>query len=267
MKARKKLLSILLMTVLLLSACLPVLADGKPAEHPSGDIDLILALDAAGSLPGPDGRPLRVHKDPSLEGRGVRSKGDPEQNYIGVLGYMALQTGWEVTQFSTFTQTPWELPWYEQTGEDEWKVSGIIAHKTPVLVADQKTYESMGYNLRGYLKVCRLDTFEVGWVDVQQFVTVPYWTLPLEEAYKYGYCIAAYKETSRYLPLDRTGHRGPLPDGVRVLICDWKSSTRYPSKDKANNPIMGIIFRTNQASDSYYRTFLRFSLDDLTLIY
>ena len=265
MKANKKLLSILLILVLLLSACLSALAEGEEEKAP--DIDLIMALDAAGTLTGPDGHPLRVHKAPSMEGRGIRSKGDPEQDYIGVVGYVALQTGWDVTQFSTFTQTPWELPWYEQVGDNEWKVSGIIAHKTPVLVADQKTYEGIGYRLMGYLKVCRLDTFEVGWIDVQQFVTVAYWKLPLEEAYQYGYCIAAYRENSRCLPIDRVGHRGPLPDGIRVLVCDWKSSTRYPSRDKVNNPIMGIIFRTNKASDSYFRTFLRFNMDDLTLIY
>jgi hypothetical protein len=265
-KAKYRRLSVLLILVLLVSACLPALAEKAEEEH-APDIDLIMALDAAGGLAGPDGKPLRVHKAPSLEGRGNRSKGDPEPNYVGVLGYMALQNGWEVTRFSTFTQTPWELPWYEQVGEDEWKISGIIAHKTPVLVADQKTYEGIGYGLRGYLKVCRLDTFEVGWIDVQQFVTVAYWKLPLEEAYHYGSCIAVYRERSRFLPLDRVGRRGPLPDGIRVLVCDWKSSTRYPSKDKTNNPIMGILFRSSQASDSYYRTFLRFNPEDLTLIY
>ena len=57
----------------------------------------------------------------------------------------------------------------------------------------------------------RLDTMERIWINVTQFTTVDYWNLPIPEAMKYGYCIAAYREKTRQDPMDKKGHRGTLP--------------------------------------------------------
>jgi hypothetical protein len=211
------------------------------------------------------GNPLVPRKEPETTGRGLASKNEPEPDYRGVVGYMSLQTDWEVTRFSTFNQTPWRLPVYEEDG-DGWKQCGMISHKTPVLVIDQKIAVGKAYNYYGYLKVVRLDTDEVVWINVTQFVTVPYWTLELREAIQYGYVIAVYRNQSKSEPTDRKKHRGPLPEGVRVLVGD-NVTARYRSWDREHNPILGIVFRSNTETDSCYRTFLFFNPDDLIMIY
>jgi hypothetical protein len=108
---------------------------------------------------------------------------------------------------------------------------------------------------------------EETWIDVTQFVTVPYWTLELKEAAKYGFCVAVYRSRSRYEPMDRKKHRGPLPEATRVLLCDKTKFPRYNSPDKENHPLLGIVFRSQKESESYFRVFLFFNTEDLTLVY
>ncbi len=238
------------------------------AESPEPvDVDLILAQNAAVafSLKGPDGKLLKPRKAEELKGRGEPDVVGEEPDYRGIVGYMALQTSWEVSRFNTFTQTPWLLPVYENTGE-KWKVVDTIKHKTPVLVVEQRIREQKGHKFAGYLKVVRLDTHHMIWVDVKQFVTVPYWTMDLEKAVQYGYVIAVYRNNSRYEPMDNKKHRGTLPDGLRVLMCDTKTA-RYFSKEPAHNPLLGIVFRSKEEKDAYYRTFLFFNRDDLSMVY
>ena len=256
--------ALLLALVLLLSACLPAGAEEGGART---DIEMMLAQMAVSAmdLKDADGNPLVPRKEPETTGRGLASKNEPEPDYRGVVGYMSLQTDWEVTRFSTFNQTPWRLPVYEEDG-DGWKQCGMISHKTPVLVIDQKIAVGKAYNYYGYLKVVRLDTDEVVWINVTQFVTVPYWTLELREAIQYGYVIAVYRNQSKSEPTDRKKHRGPLPEGVRVLVGD-NVTARYRSWDREHNPILGIVFRSNTETDSCYRTFLFFNPDDLIMIY
>ncbi len=238
------------------------------AESPEPvDVDLILAQNAAVafSLKGPDGKLLKPRKAEEMKGRGEPDVVGEEPDYRGIVGYMALQTSWEVSRFNTFTQTPWLLPVYENTGE-KWKVVDTIKHKTPVLVVEQRIREQKGHKFAGYLKVVRLDTHHMIWVDVKQFVTVPYWTMDLEKAVQYGYVIAVYRNNSRYEPMDNKKHRGTLPDGLRVLMCDTKTA-RYFSKEPAHNPLLGIVFRSKEEKDAYYRTFLFFNRDDLSMVY
>lgn len=237
-------------------------------ESSAVDVDLIMAQNAiaAYGVHDAEGRLMTPRKAPEMPGRGEPDAAGEEPDYRGVVGYMSLQTSWDVSRFNTFTQTPWLLPVYEQDG-DSWKVSSdAIKHKTPVLVVDQQLREGKGHKFVGYLKVVRLDIHRMVWIDVTQFVTMPYWTLELSEAVQYGYCIAVYRDNSRYEPMDRKGHRGTLPNGLRILMCDKKTS-RYFSPDRENNPLLGIVFRSKKASESYFRTFLFFSLDDLTLVY
>ena len=231
------------------------------------DVDLIMAQNAVAAFGVHDseGNLLTPRKAPEMAGRGDPDVVGEEPDYRGVVGYMSLQTSWDVSRFNTFTETPWQLAVYEEK-DGEWTVTDAIRHKTPVLVIDQKLREEKGHKFRGWLKVIRLDIHRVVWVDVTQFVTVPYWTLDLQEAVRYGYCIAVYRNNSRYEPIDRKSHRGTLPDGLRVLMCDKKTS-RYFSPDKARNPLLGIVFRSAEKKDSYFRTFLFFSPEDLQMVY
>lgn len=243
------------------------LADGTAASARM-DVDLIMARNAiAGfNVKGSDGKLMEPRRAPEMKGRGLPDEAGVEPDYRGVVGYVSLQTGWEVSRFNTFTQTPWQLPVYEEKAGEFREAADSIKHKTPVLVIGQQIRESMGHKYVGYLKVVRLDVHRIIWIDVTQFVTVPYWTYELSEAIKYGYCIAVYRNTTRHEPMDRKKHRGTLPDGLRVLMC-YTVSARYFSPDRENNPMLGIVFKGREKKDAYTRTFLFFNQDDLTLIY
>ena len=257
----------LLLALALAAGLFPAaLADGPSAPAPM-DIDLIMAKNAiAGfNVKGPDGQLMEPYKAPEKLGRGLPDEQGVEPDYRGVVGYASLQSDWEVSKFNTFTQTPWQLPTYELK-KDDWEVAGTIKHKTPVLVVDQKIREGKGHKYFGYLQAVRLDNHNMIWIDVTQFVTVPYWTFELRDAVKYGYCIAVYKNSTRNEPMDRKKHRGILPDGLQVLMC-YTASARYFSPNRETNPLLGIVFKGKEKKDAYTRTFLFFNQEDLTLIY
>ena len=253
----------LILALLLLSGWASALAD--PSEDMM-DVTILLAQNAADQLglKGADGKPLKPRSALEMKGRGNPDTPGVEPDYRGVVGHAALQTGWEVSRFNTFTTTPWILPvygpdWTEQTHD-------MIRHKTPVLVVDQFIREGKGHKFIGYLYVVRLDNMEEVWIDVTQFVTVPYWTLGVTEAARYGYAIAVYRDKSRWEPMDRKAHRGTVPDGTRVLLC-YSNPPKFRSPDKEHNPVLGIVFRSKKESESHFRTFLFFNADDLDLIY
>ena len=257
--------SALLLVFLLLAG--PLSPAGAESAGGTPDVDVVMARNAVYvlGLKGKDGNPLLPRKEPDMYGRGEPLVYGEEPDYEGVVGYVSLQTSWDVSRFNTFTQVPWQLPAYKPDG-DGWQVAGAVQHKTPVLVVSQKLREEKGHKYAGYLQVVRLDTMAVTWIDVEQFVTVPYWTLELKEAVNYGFCIAVYKDRSRYEPMDKRKHHGMLPEGLRILMCDTRTA-RYHSPDKERNPMLGIVFRSAEARDMYYRSFLFFNLEDLTLVY
>ena len=257
----------LLLAILLAAGSFAAAIAEAPAAPAAMDVDLIMAKNAITgfNIKGSDGHLLEPRRAVEMKGRGVPDEYGVEPDYRGVVGYASLQTSWDVSQFNTFTQTPWQLPVYEKKGDD-WVVDDTIKHKTPVLVVDQEIRESKGHKYIGYLKAVRLDIHKMIWIDVTQFVTVPYWTYELNEAVKYGYCIAVYRDTSRLEPMDKKKHRGALPEGLRVLMC-YTVSARYHSPDKKNNPLLGIVFKSKEKKDAYTRTFLFFNQKDLTLIY
>ena len=253
----------LILALLLLSGCSSALAD--PAKD-IASVTILLAQNVADELglKNAEGLPLRPRSAPEMKGRGNPDTPGEEPDYRGVVGYAALQNGWEVSRFNTFTTTPWILPvygpdWTEQSDD-------MIRHKTPVLVVDQSIREGKGHKFTGYLHVIRLDTMKETRIDVTQFVTVPYWTLELTEAVRYGYAIAVYRDKSRWEPMDRKSHRGTVPDGTRILLC-FSNPPKFLSPDKEHNPVLGIVFRSKKQSESHFRTFLFFNADDLDLIY
>ena len=253
--------------VLLLSLLLAVWIPAGADPGDQADVDLMLAQGAVAGLGLTDaeGNALVPRKAPEVLGRGNPDAVGVEPDYRGIVGYVALQTGWEVSRFNTFEHTPWMLPVYGQEN-GRWVVQDAVMHKTPVLIIDQQIREERGHKYGGYLQAVRLDTMQTIWIDVVQFVTAPYWTLSLAEAVQYGYCIAVYENTSGVMPTDRKGNRGSLPEGTRVLMCE-KRTARYVSPDRQNNPLAGIIFRSGEEKDSYFRTFLFFNTGDLVLTY
>ena len=256
-----------LVTALALLLCACPAGQAETAAAPDFTT-MILAEDAVRQhdLRDAGGNPLTPRAAPEMKGRGNPDVPGEEPDYRGVVGYMVLQSSWDMSRFSTFASSPWVLPVYERNGK-RWKVTGDIQHKTPVLVTDQQIKEGQGHKYTGHLQVIRLDTGEQVWIDVTQFVTVPYWSMSLERAVDYGYCIAVYSGKSGVAPVDRKGTRGKLAEDTRVLMCDPLFSLHYLSPDRENNPLLGIIFRDGETEGTYYRTFLFFNPEDLTLVY
>lgn len=254
--------ALLLALLLLLSVSVPA----RAAQNDLSDVTLMLAQNAVANyrLTDMQGQTLRPRLAPGLKGRGLPDETGGMPDYVGVVGYAALQTDWKVSRFDSFTATPWILPVYREDGAE--LPNDMIRHKTPVLVMDQFLRAGKGGRYTGTLDVIRLDTIKTARINVTNFVTVPYWTLELSEAVMYGYCIAAYKQAGEYEPVDRKGHRGTLPEGTRVLMC-YSNPPKFTSPDEEHNPLLGIVFRSIKDTDSVFRTFLFFNPEDLSLIY
>ena len=269
-KAQRKLFCALLAASLLICAG----AGAETAEGPDMNLvnpDMILAQDTVDylHLTTPEGDRIVVRTDPSVPGRGEADQQGNEPDYSGLLGFAALPEDPEIGNSPAFCTPSWEIPVYRRSGNRNTMVkSGTLSHKTPVLVIRQKLREAGNGGYSGWLQVVRLDTRQVAWIDVAHFVTVPYWTLELKDAARYGFSIAVYRSRSRYEPMDRKKHHGPLPDGTWVLMCDKAVFPRHNSPDKENRPLLGIIFRNPKSEkESYLRFFLFFNTDDLTLVY
>ena len=87
------------------------------AEAPAAmDVDLIMAKNAIAGFHIMDeaGQLMEPRRAEEMKGRGLPDEVGIEPDYRGVVGYTSLQTNWEVSQFNTFTETPWQLPVYEQ---------------------------------------------------------------------------------------------------------------------------------------------------------
>ena len=221
----------LLLALALAAGLFPAALAEQPAAPAPMDVDLIMAKNAIAGfgVTGADGKAMEPRHAPEKRGRGLPDETGVEPDYRGVVGYASLQADWEVSRFNTFTQTPWQLPVYEEKGGEFKAAKDSIKHKTPVLVIDQQIREAKGHKFIGYLKVVRLDIHRIVWIDVTQFVTVPYWTYGLKEAIKYGYCIAVYRNKSRYEPMDRKKHRGTLPGSGCSCATRWPRAISAPT--------------------------------------
>lgn len=245
---------------------LSVSVSAQAAPNDLSELTLMLAQNAADNyrLTDAQGQLIRPRLAPELKGRGSPDEDGVMPDYVGIAGYAALQTDWKVSRFNSFASTPWILPVYR---EDEAELpNDMIRHKTPVLVVDQYLRAGKGGKYTGMLDVIRLDTMKSCRINVINFVTVPYWTLDLSEAVKYGYCIAIYRSADGHKPMDRKGHRGMLPEGTYVLMC-FSNPPKYTSPDTENNPLMGIVFRNKSGNEAQFRTFLFFDPGDLSLVY
>ena len=229
------------------------------------DADLLLAGNAihAFGVKGADGEELVPRRAAEMPGRGVPGAGLAEPDYVGVVGYATLPPSEKASTFSTFGQTPWLIPAYEKQGE-KFVESGTLPHKTPVVVINQILRPGQDQRYRGYLRVIRLDTNKVVWIKVTEFVTLPYWTLPVTEAVLHGNCIAVYRNASRYEPRDRGARSGSMPDGTHILLCDV-GGARFSSPDPLKNPLLGIVFPKGEETEE--GLFLFFNPADLTLVY
>lgn len=199
--------------------------------------------------------------------RGTVGTSKSEPSYIGSLGYAAVYEDQKLEKDSVFGNTPWKVPVYRKD-KQFWEQTGTIDHKTEVVVVGQelempkRSYSTS--RCSGYLHVIRMDTGEDCWLDVENYVSSPYWEKSLTEAQEKGYCIAAFKQVSDYYPVTKGNEKTELDDGTLVLL-PMKSKASGSSPDKNNNPIPGIVFK--QWKVSYGGVTVWFNAEDLTLTY
>ena len=177
--------------------------------------------------------------------RGAVGVSKNEPNYVAALGYAAVFTGEKLENNSDFSTTPWQVPAYRKD-KQFWEQTGTIDHKTEVVIIGQELekpktrYSPDRYT--GYLHVIRTDTGEDCWLNVDNFVTKPYWKNSLADAQEKGYCIAVFRQKSDYYPVTKGNEKTVLEDGMMVLL-PMKTKVSGSSPDKTNNPVGGIVFK------------------------
>jgi len=212
------------------------------------------------------GNVLNVRRSWS-EDRGTVGTSKSEPDYIGALGYVAVYEDQNMEKNSDFGKTPWKVPVY-QKDKQFWEEAGTIDHKTEVVVIGQelempkRSYSTS--RCSGYLHIIRMDTDEGCWLNVENFVTTPYWERTLTGAMEKGYCIATFKQVSDYYPVTKGKEKTALDDGTLVLL-PMKSKNYASSPDKTNNPIVGIVFKEWKYGFGGVNVF--FNEADLTLTY
>ena len=211
-------------------------------------------------------RGIKAYKASYKKGRGSVDSPSTEPDYIGVIGYAAISSSQRIEKGDTLPETPWSVPVY-QKDKQFWEKTGTIPHKTMIVVVDQEltkrsSYSSAGY--KGHVQIIRLDTNEVCWLDVDNLVTSEYWNSDISEAIKQGYCLCTFDQKSDFYPVDRSGAKVELDDGI-VVLAPMSNSHFNTSPDRKNNPIAAIVFK--QWKNGFGGVFVFFNEADLTINY
>lgn len=203
---------------------------------------------------------LEDKRDTSLNGRGNADVGRSEPEYVGLIGYIAVQNG--DTNYDKIDEVVWNVPTYVKD-KQFWVEDGKIEHKTEVLVKEQ-FLEHEGYGrYSGYLCVEKTDTKEQVYIDVKEFVTNPYWlAADAREAVRFGDFIAKFKQVSDYYPVNKSGEKVELADGTMVLAVGTTGTYGKGGPDKDTNEIEAVVISN---SDNSSRIFI--NKNDLTIVY
>lgn len=211
----------LLLLLVLLGGMAPAeTAGGNSIESMTGETQETLAAIAVARKKGTDEdlENITIRQNGQVYGRGI--SGEPsgaEPKYIGLVGYAAVANNRSISLETEGTGLPWTVPAY-LVYSNRWYYTRALQHKTGVLVVNQVLSPEGGGVYTGRLKVIRLDTGEICWMDVENFVTVPYWFYPARRAVKYGNTVAVYRRRGDRRPTDEDGKAAGVPDGVNVLI-------------------------------------------------
>ena len=197
--------------------------------------------------------------------RGEQSSYSTEPDYIGVLGYAVVYSGEKLEKNANFGTTPWKIAVYRKDRQF-WEENGEIDHKSEVVVIGSALEKPSRYSSRykGYLRVIRMDTGTDCWIDVQNFVTAPYWIKSLTDAQAEGYCIAEFRQVSDYYPVTGGNEKTELEDGTLILL-PVRSKVSTSSPDKTNNSVPAVVFK--EWKYGFGGVTVYFNESDLTLIY
>ena len=213
----------LLLMLAMLAAALPAAADTareNRIDEMTGETqetlaEVMLAKRAANdeSL-----KNIQVRQNGLIIGRGISDEpSGAEPYYIGLVGYAAVANDESAGPGPDGISFQWSVPSY-MVFEKRWYYTKSLQHKTGVLVLNQLLKETGKGRYTGRLRVIRLDSGEICWMDVENFVTVPYWFYPARRAMKYGNTVSAYRQKGKRMPTDSEGNPVEIGKDTPVLI-------------------------------------------------
>jgi len=204
---------------------------------------------------------IEVQKD--IKGRGLSDSDRSEPQYVGISGYVVVGYKQEsdLERSESFTETPWSIPTISVLNNKS------LNHKTEVTVTAQDLKDEGWGRYTGKLTVEIADTKEKAIIDVNNFITKPYWTYDdLEEAADVGFYIAEYNNKSSKYPVDRNNRKVILENGTKVLVVGLTGSyTGSEKPDQTKNPIEAIVYK--EWAYGYGGVEVFFNPKDLTIIY
>lgn len=198
-----------------------------------------------------------------LNGRGFVDIPGLEPNYQNTFGYAAVYLNNELEENSTSIETPWSVDVYQKVN-DEWGKNGALEHKSFIVILSQELTKKNGKEYQGYLEFQNVVTGETGYIDVRNYVTNPYWDFDsINWAIEEGYCIASYKQTSKFPPILKNGKQASVEDDTLILL-PAKGTYFISVSDKINYSVLGIVFDKDNEAEKQY---VFFNAADLTLVY
>ena len=155
-----------------------------------------------------------------LNGRGKSDQGRNEPMYEGLIGFVAAQD-------ADSTKKPWKVNTVKQIGPEKFEeTKQTVPHKTKVKVLEQHlNHDGWGF-YEGFLIVESVKDEKQFKIDVNNFVTYPYWEDSVEEAVKMGPVIAEYTGDGDK-PVDRFGKLVSLEPGTKVVVVGTAGTNGY----------------------------------------
>lgn len=207
-------------------------------------------------------------RNENLNGRGDADTGRNEPDYINVIGYAVVSYDEEhdLRETDDFqNEDYWQIPTYEKD-KQFWNETEItLPHKTEVLVKEQYLEHEGWGNYSGYLLVESLEDGAQYYINVNNFITKPYWTYndDLRTASLVGTFVAEYKQVSDFYPVTSSGDKVEIPDGTIVLVTGVSGTTgKYDSDENSIEAVVWKEWRLGYGGVDVY-----FNTQDLTIVY
>lgn len=198
-----------------------------------------------------------------MNGRGFADIPGIEPQYQNTIGYAAVYSNNNLESNAGIAETPWFIDVYEKNNQ-KWEKTGKLDHKSRIVILNQELTKKNAKEFQGYLEFQNVLTGVTGYIDVRNYVTVPYWDFDnINLAIEKGYCIASFKQTSKFPPVLKDGKKVSVDDDTLILL-PAKGTYFISVSDKINYSVLGIVFDKDDESKKEY---VFFNINDLTMIY
>lgn len=197
-----------------------------------------------------------------MKGRGLRDNAG-EPYYVGVNGYAVVYVDANLESESEYNNTPWTVPVYIKDNGD-YVLNGKINHKVKIEIIGQELKKQNGREYEGFLEFQELETGRVGYINVKNFVTIPYWNQDVSQAVATGYGIAVFEQSSKYTPVYKDGEAATVKKGTQVLL-PARGTYYVSTMNRVDYQIVGIVFETK--NNTIEPQYIFFNKNDLSVIY